>query len=247
MAGQVTYMSLTCEHSNVMNLAVNLTSNCNKNCFCDGVAYSPVCSVKTGVTFFSPCHAACNQWDNEKKIYSGCSCASESLDASGNSTISLRPTFEDYAPINKEILLTTTATSFTAAPPSIFPAISSTNFYSEMPFDDEISQYVDEDDEVKQQTGRRKRKDNNNEQDDNLLENIMTPGIFQPQHQILVLHKICLYYRTVLSRMCKCILSLYLHHVCCKLVRLHRPNWQYSSNFPVRIHCVSMKIRSLNH
>lgn len=88
-------MFLNCEHSNAMNLAVNLTSQCNMNCFCNGVAYSPVCYAKTETTFFSPCHAACNQWDNEKKIYSGCSCAAEYLtDIAGNdSTIGLKSTF----------------------------------------------------------------------------------------------------------------------------------------------------------
>lgn len=103
MVGQVIYMSLTCEHSNVMNLAVNLTSNCNKNCFCDGVAYSPVCYAKTSTTFYSPCHAACNRWDNEKKLFSGCSCAAELLDAFGNDARVSLP-----------------ATTFVAATPSNF-------------------------------------------------------------------------------------------------------------------------------
>ncbi len=75
MLGQLSYMFLSCEQST--NLPANLTSTCNTNCYCNDVAYSPVCSVKTGVTFFSPCHAACNNWDNENKIYSGCSCAAE--------------------------------------------------------------------------------------------------------------------------------------------------------------------------
>lgn len=91
-------MFLTCEHTNASSLAVNVTSACNKSCFCDNVAYSPVCFVETGTTFFSPCHAACSHWDSEQKIYSGCTCGSELLVDFGNvSSILIESRFEDNA------------------------------------------------------------------------------------------------------------------------------------------------------
>lgn len=65
------------------------------DCYCENVAYSPVCSVKTGSTFYSPCHAACNRWDSKKKMYLGCGCASESLDGDGNSSVIYRSITEE--------------------------------------------------------------------------------------------------------------------------------------------------------
>lgn len=137
------------------------------NCFCDGVAYSPVCCVKTGTTFFSPCHAACNRWDNEKKVYSGCSCAAKSLHSNGNvSTILLKSTFrrdEDLIPTTTSTTLIATSPNPTSSKPTTFSTETSDfTIYAKM------SQY--EDDDAQQQTGRRKRKAD-------IFENVMTPGI----------------------------------------------------------------------
>lgn len=47
---------------------LNLTSNCNSNCSCDGIPYSPVCYLPTGTTYFSSCHAGCNSWNPKYKV-----------------------------------------------------------------------------------------------------------------------------------------------------------------------------------
>ena len=36
-----------------------LAATCNNDCMCDGVKYKPICGVD-GITYFSPCHAGCN-------------------------------------------------------------------------------------------------------------------------------------------------------------------------------------------
>lgn len=79
MVGQVIYLSLTCDNHSLINEfgALNLTATCNANCSCDGVPYSPVCHESSGITYFSPCHAGCNAWNENNKTYSGCACASE--------------------------------------------------------------------------------------------------------------------------------------------------------------------------
>ncbi|XP_037025272.1 solute carrier organic anion transporter family member 74D-like [Bradysia coprophila] len=95
---QLSYTFLSCDHSSATILSANLTTKCNMDCYCDNVAYSPVCSVRTGSTFYSPCHAACSQWDSEKKTYSGCGCATQSLEEYENgSAIYKEITFESDA------------------------------------------------------------------------------------------------------------------------------------------------------
>lgn len=80
MLGQVIYIFLSCDNNYINNFTgtLNLTAQCNTNCSCDGVAYSPVCYEPTSTTFFSPCHAACNRWDDAGKFYDNCACATES-------------------------------------------------------------------------------------------------------------------------------------------------------------------------
>lgn len=77
MIGQVIYIFLSCDNNYINNFTgtLNLTSQCNTNCSCTGVAYSPVCYEPTSTTFFSPCHAGCNQWDDKGKFYDNCACA----------------------------------------------------------------------------------------------------------------------------------------------------------------------------
>jgi len=57
----------------------NLSTNCNANCSCEGVSYSPVCHEETDTTYFSACHAGCSSWDPETKVYNNCSCLTETL------------------------------------------------------------------------------------------------------------------------------------------------------------------------
>uniref|UniRef100_A0A1B6LJP5 Solute carrier organic anion transporter family member n=1 Tax=Graphocephala atropunctata TaxID=36148 RepID=A0A1B6LJP5_9HEMI len=52
------------------------TTDCNQDCHCNFVKYSPVCSPD-GRTFISPCHAGCSDYRtlaNGSKVYSDCSC-----------------------------------------------------------------------------------------------------------------------------------------------------------------------------
>lgn len=53
---------------------INLTTECNSACICDSVPYSPVCHEESGMTFFSPCHAGCHEWNEKGRFFSDCSC-----------------------------------------------------------------------------------------------------------------------------------------------------------------------------
>lgn len=79
MVGQTAYLFLHCESSiNALDAAsLNLTNSCNSNCFCDNVPYSPVCDLATEITYFSPCHAGCETWDEQKKVYTNCVCRND--------------------------------------------------------------------------------------------------------------------------------------------------------------------------
>lgn len=94
MVGQTAYLFLHCESSiNTMDVAsLNLTNNCNANCFCDNVPYSPVCDIDNTTTFFSPCHAGCDTWDEQKKVYTNCVCGSNWK----SSSLQLSSTTEEY-------------------------------------------------------------------------------------------------------------------------------------------------------
>lgn len=59
--------------------SLNLTSNCNANCSCEGVNYSPVCHVASDTTYFSPCHAGCTSWNADNKLYDKCACLNDEL------------------------------------------------------------------------------------------------------------------------------------------------------------------------
>lgn len=77
VAGQISYIFLSCDNNYITEFSgtLNLTAQCNANCSCTGVAYSPVCYEPTSTTFFSPCHAGCNKWDDKAKFYDNCACA----------------------------------------------------------------------------------------------------------------------------------------------------------------------------
>lgn len=65
---------------------------CNMDCECDYVKYTPVCSEDGTTTFISPCHAGCReqQYNNGSKIFTDCSCVKSSFPLSesysGNSS-----------------------------------------------------------------------------------------------------------------------------------------------------------------
>uniref|UniRef100_A0A182J4Z2 Solute carrier organic anion transporter family member n=1 Tax=Anopheles atroparvus TaxID=41427 RepID=A0A182J4Z2_ANOAO len=79
MAGQISYLFLTCPDGTMplVKGRLNLTTECNSRCHCDGIAYSPICQEDTGITFFSACHAGCENWHTGEKYYDNCSCQNE--------------------------------------------------------------------------------------------------------------------------------------------------------------------------
>ncbi|XP_065221762.1 solute carrier organic anion transporter family member 74D-like [Planococcus citri] len=86
VAGVITFAYLECPNLTSektffnMKSAKNLT--CFKDCNCDYVKFSPVCSADGKVNFISPCHAGCKEKINEK-TYGRCSCVQNiTMDAS---------------------------------------------------------------------------------------------------------------------------------------------------------------------
>uniref|UniRef100_A0A2M4BDH4 Solute carrier organic anion transporter family member n=1 Tax=Anopheles marajoara TaxID=58244 RepID=A0A2M4BDH4_9DIPT len=79
MAGQFSYLFLTCPDGTMplVQGRLNLTTECNSHCHCDGIPYTPVCQEETGITFFSACHAGCDNWHTADKYYDRCSCQNE--------------------------------------------------------------------------------------------------------------------------------------------------------------------------
>lgn len=79
MLGQTAYLFLHCESSiNSIDVSsLNLTNSCNVNCYCENVPYSPVCDIETSTTYFSPCHAGCDTWDEQRKVYTNCQCRND--------------------------------------------------------------------------------------------------------------------------------------------------------------------------
>ncbi|KAL7741487.1 hypothetical protein ACLKA6_000807 [Drosophila palustris] len=81
ICGQITYAFLYCPDSVSMAHVgkFNLTTNCNANCACEGVSYSPVCHVESDTSYFSACHAGCSSWNPDAKVYDNCTCLTEGL------------------------------------------------------------------------------------------------------------------------------------------------------------------------
>uniref|UniRef100_A0A2A4JQE9 Kazal-like domain-containing protein n=1 Tax=Heliothis virescens TaxID=7102 RepID=A0A2A4JQE9_HELVI len=66
---------------------------CSRSCWCNSERYgfSPVCSLDTGVTSFSPCHAGCTDYEdlNGFLLYKNCTCSTSTLRAvRGSCTLS---------------------------------------------------------------------------------------------------------------------------------------------------------------
>ncbi|XP_043653681.1 solute carrier organic anion transporter family member 74D [Drosophila teissieri] len=74
--GQISYAFLYCPNTFSMTHVgqLNLTSNCNMNCSCEGITYTPVCHEPTDTTYFSACHAGCRGYNATSKLYEDCSC-----------------------------------------------------------------------------------------------------------------------------------------------------------------------------
>lgn len=46
--------------------------------------YSPVCHVATDTTYFSACHAGCNNWNSDDNTYDNCACLTDDFKAAPN-------------------------------------------------------------------------------------------------------------------------------------------------------------------
>lgn len=69
--GQASNLVLYCPNDSISILSsesVNLTTTCNFNCACDKMPYSPVCDPVTKTTYYSPCHAGCNNFNETKRV-----------------------------------------------------------------------------------------------------------------------------------------------------------------------------------
>ncbi|CAG9797785.1 unnamed protein product [Chironomus riparius] len=90
MVGELVYLFLTCPDGqiplNIVNRRLNLTSECNNDCYCSGIPYTPVCLEETGDTFFSPCVASCRMYSKQRKAYYQCDCAKYHLSSLSTST-----------------------------------------------------------------------------------------------------------------------------------------------------------------
>ncbi|XP_024880200.1 solute carrier organic anion transporter family member 4C1 [Temnothorax curvispinosus] len=78
VVGQILYIFLGCTNSgirgiNLKTMEMNLTADCNADCNCAGVKYSPVCHEASMTTFFSACHAGCRTILDDKQ-FGNCSC-----------------------------------------------------------------------------------------------------------------------------------------------------------------------------
>ncbi|XP_011147025.1 solute carrier organic anion transporter family member 4C1 isoform X1 [Harpegnathos saltator] len=78
VAGQVSFIFLGCKNAGIrgvdlQTMQINLTADCNTDCNCAGVKYSPVCHEASKTTFFSACHAGCRTILDDKQ-FGNCSC-----------------------------------------------------------------------------------------------------------------------------------------------------------------------------
>lgn len=76
--GQIVFIYLGCADTGIRGvdlktLQINLTADCNADCNCVGVKYSPVCHEASKTTFFSACHAGCRTMLDDKQ-FGNCSC-----------------------------------------------------------------------------------------------------------------------------------------------------------------------------
>ncbi|CAB0005693.1 unnamed protein product [Nesidiocoris tenuis] len=78
--GLLSYTALGCPYTHdpvgeIQNGTVNYNSQCNADCHCDYVKYTPVCM--NGNPYISPCHAGCKSYvtfENGSKIFTDCTC-----------------------------------------------------------------------------------------------------------------------------------------------------------------------------
>ncbi|XP_034102050.1 solute carrier organic anion transporter family member 74D-like [Drosophila albomicans] len=80
VAGILCYSLIGCKDSDQLGSMATTSNSCSASCHCDYAFYSPICSPNN-VTYTTACHAGCtamskDPFDNDRKIYTGCSCIS---------------------------------------------------------------------------------------------------------------------------------------------------------------------------
>ncbi|PNF14783.1 hypothetical protein B7P43_G07610 [Cryptotermes secundus] len=81
IAGEILFIFLGCTNNGLQGFqstgeGLQLINDCNTNCHCDNLRYTPVCSGASGVTYYSACHAGCNYVFNNSKGFGNCTCLS---------------------------------------------------------------------------------------------------------------------------------------------------------------------------
>lgn len=69
------FAGLTVPYRSLAKKSLSLEDSCNSGCGCSRSQFNPICGVD-GLTYYSPCHAGCNQelLMNDVKVYADCSC-----------------------------------------------------------------------------------------------------------------------------------------------------------------------------
>lgn len=72
------FAGLTVPYTSNFNDPLMLNSTCNNACGCTTKKFNPICGVN-GVTYYSPCHAGCQQeiTINDIKVYKNCTCIND--------------------------------------------------------------------------------------------------------------------------------------------------------------------------
>ncbi|XP_071040466.1 solute carrier organic anion transporter family member 74D isoform X2 [Parasteatoda tepidariorum] len=71
----------TDQESSFTSTLMNLENDCNRDCLCTTKSYTPICGPDKKTTYFSPCYAGCNSYNNtedDKEIFSDCKCVHNS-------------------------------------------------------------------------------------------------------------------------------------------------------------------------
>lgn len=81
VVSEIIYIFIACPEVGIVGYdtktkSFSLTNECNANCGCDNVKFSPVYLEESGLTFYSACHAGCNSIVKEGSLtaYGNCSC-----------------------------------------------------------------------------------------------------------------------------------------------------------------------------
>uniref|UniRef100_A0A1B6HKW4 Solute carrier organic anion transporter family member n=1 Tax=Homalodisca liturata TaxID=320908 RepID=A0A1B6HKW4_9HEMI len=86
--GEISFIFLSCEDSNMVGFrrgdqGLNVIDECNRDCGCGSLNFNPVCLESAELTFYTACHAGCQQGDytNTPITYTNCSCIPEDIAA----------------------------------------------------------------------------------------------------------------------------------------------------------------------